>query len=305
MPKSNILFFIVLIILSFASCSNDEATGPPIPEILCVRADGTGDCPNIQAAVDSISDGGIIELENGLYRGDGNHDIDLRGKAITICSKSGIPDSCVIKCSEYIGHHNRAFEFQSGERLGTVIENLKLLMGTGGSLPYPMRQPIPGEGKIATSGGFLLFRHASGPTIRNCIFSEGFASSGAVFVCYEGSYPSFKGCTFVDNYADDCLFVCWDASFTLENSLVAYNPCGVVYNFYYGEVEVLLSCCNLFGNWRDWIGPIESQYGVDGNISKDPLFADIEAGDFTLMPESPCFADSSSCGHIGVTPQAN
>jgi hypothetical protein len=70
---------------------------------------------------------------------------------------------------------------------------------------------------------------------------------------------------------------------------------------------VTLSCCDLFGNTGgDWDGSIAAQYGVDGNISADPLFCDPDAGDFTLQSGSPCLYSNHPegwiCGLIGADP---
>jgi len=57
--------------------------------IYVVNPQGTGDCPTIQAAVDAVMDGDIIELTDGTFTGDGNRDIDFLGKAIIVCSQLG------------------------------------------------------------------------------------------------------------------------------------------------------------------------------------------------------------------------
>ena len=63
-----------------------------------------------------------------------------------------------------------------------------------------------------------------------------------------------------------------------------------------------LSCCDIYGNeGGDWVDRIASQYGINGNISSDPLFCAPEAGDFTLHEGSPC-APGGECGLIGAWP---
>ena len=63
-----------------------------------------------------------------------------------------------------------------------------------------------------------------------------------------------------------------------------------------------ISCCDIFGNEDgDWIGCIADQYGINGNISEDPLFCDPDAGDFHLHCTSPCApAQQPDCGLIGA-----
>ena len=63
---------------------------------LYVKADGTGDVPTIQDAIDAAADGYTIFLGNGVFTGPGNRDIDFYGKAISLQACRGNPDSCII-----------------------------------------------------------------------------------------------------------------------------------------------------------------------------------------------------------------
>ena len=63
-----------------------------------VKPDGSGDAPTIQAAIDSAVTGDTVILENGVYTGVGNRNIDFRGKAITVRSELGVAELCVIDC---------------------------------------------------------------------------------------------------------------------------------------------------------------------------------------------------------------
>jgi hypothetical protein len=62
----------------------------------------------------------------------------------------------------------------------------------------------------------------------------------------------------------------------------------------------------VYGNaGGDWVGCIEDQYGINGNISEDPLFCDPETGDFRLQEGSPCGPFSppnEECDLIGAWP---
>ncbi|NIO29717.1 MAG: hypothetical protein GTO29_14320 [Candidatus Latescibacteria bacterium] len=63
-----------------------------------VKPDGSGDAPTIQAAIDSASNGDVILLANGVFTGDGNRNIFIIRKNITIESQSAEPESCIIDC---------------------------------------------------------------------------------------------------------------------------------------------------------------------------------------------------------------
>ena len=77
-----------------------------------VRPDGTGDFPNIQAAVVAAESGDSVELTDGTFSGAGNRDIDYLGKAITIGSQSGNPEACIINCEGGAAEPHRGFLFQ-------------------------------------------------------------------------------------------------------------------------------------------------------------------------------------------------
>ena len=65
--------------------------------VLVVHPDGSGDCPTIQAAIDSVNfSGDIIELTDGVFTGFGNRDLFTSGKSLLIRSQSGDPTSCII-----------------------------------------------------------------------------------------------------------------------------------------------------------------------------------------------------------------
>jgi hypothetical protein len=63
-----------------------------------------------------------------------------------------------------------------------------------------------------------------------------------------------------------------------------------------------LSCTDIHGNVDgDWVGDIADQYGINGNISEDPLLCDVAGGDFHLHSDSPCaWANNPECGYIGA-----
>jgi len=90
----------------------------------------------------------------------------------------------------------------------------------------------------------------------------------------------------------------WSAT----NLLIAFNS-GLGVELV-GDSIVDLACCDLYGNTGgDWIGPIASQFGASGNLSVDPEFCDVSAGDYTLNLTSPCALENNvECGQIGARP---
>ena len=97
--------------------------------VITVNADGTGDYPTIQEAIDASLDGFIIELADGVYVGDGNRNINFGGRAVTLRSQSGDPYACVINCQGSESSTERALYLNSGETSNTVIEGIRFKNG--------------------------------------------------------------------------------------------------------------------------------------------------------------------------------
>ncbi len=141
-----------------------------------VRPDGTGDFPTIQAAIDAAVNGDTIELTNGSFTGDGNRDISVVGKAITIRSQSGDPENCIIDC-QGVGW---------GIYLGWTTGRSKLegFMVTRGQ---------------ADSGGGVTDDSYPGADIADCIFYRNSAAFVGGGVMSRGEAAALVRCKFVEN----------------------------------------------------------------------------------------------------------
>jgi len=135
------------------------------------------DYATIQAAIDDAVDGDTIWVADGTYSGEGNLEIDFRGKAVIVRSENG-PDGCTIDCRG----EGRAFYFNTGETADSVLDGFTIT--NGGNTDY-------GAG-IRCMG--------SSPTIRNCVFLKNAAGlyGGGLCNCY-GSHPTVVDCTFREN----------------------------------------------------------------------------------------------------------
>ena len=100
MIRRRILVTAASILATVLLCGCEDSLCPPVPssEVTVVHPDGSGTFTTIQAAVDSVAEGDEIYLGEGVFRGDGNRDIDPQGRAITIASVGGDPSLCVIDC---------------------------------------------------------------------------------------------------------------------------------------------------------------------------------------------------------------
>jgi hypothetical protein len=140
-----------------------------------------GDFPTIQRAVDAAASGDTIALAAGHYRGEGNVDIDFRGKRLKLFGEDG-PENSIIDCQNL----GRGFRFTQGESAEAVISDLTILGGYA-------RQ----------GGGIYLDR--SSPTIANCIIRECVCESsttdqaqGGGIYC-RGGQPIIRDCWIYGN----------------------------------------------------------------------------------------------------------
>jgi hypothetical protein len=93
------------------------------------------------------------------------------------------------------------------------------------------------------------------------------------------------------------------ATVTVWNTIVADNTEGAAVACEYRNFD--LHSCDVYGNaGGGWVACIESQLGVAGNISVDPLFCRGEMGDFRLQECSRCSEgeqpDRGLIGALGI-----
>ncbi len=197
MKTKAILIYLILIALA-ATCSAATIT---------VHADGSGDYPTIQAAIDAAIEGDIIELTPGAYTGPGNRDIDFLGKAITVRSENG-PNNCFIFCFGTEAEPHRGFYFHSGEDANSIIEGISIALGyaaLGGGVCCEQSSPTVTNcifyGNSAVAGGGISCDDSSSPKIADCTFTYNTAYAGGGIYNRENSNPTVTNCTFNGNSA--------------------------------------------------------------------------------------------------------
>jgi len=167
-----------------------------------------GDFPNIQAAIDGVVNGDIIELADGMFWGTGNWDIDWGGKEITIRSRSGNPEACIVDGAGPWGveHHFGFYIHDVGP--GAVLDRVTIShgeAGDGGGIRIVNASPrIIGciflENHAGFGGGIMCGVDAY-PTITECRFHGNAGAWGGGIECDLGASPTIARCTFDDNYA--------------------------------------------------------------------------------------------------------
>jgi len=152
-----------------------------VNRIWFVTPDGTGDVPTIQAAIDAADHGDTVSLTPGIYAGEGNRDLDVKGRKILITSTRGADETVIFPAGSIKDPH-QGFVFSSGEDSTTIIEGVTVRRGYA-------------------QGGGAVSCDQSSPTFRNCRFIENHADyGGAVFCAFDAS-PMLIGCSFIENHA--------------------------------------------------------------------------------------------------------
>jgi hypothetical protein len=223
-----------------------------------VKPDSTGQAINIQAGIDSSAAGDTVLVASGLYRGDGNRDIDFRGKAIVVLGEcrydTTITDSTVIDCGGvYYDVLHRGFFFHSGETASSVLEGVAVMNG------------------VAYWGGGILCDSSSSPVIKCNVIRDCQAWEGGAIKSIDSS-PVIRGNEIYDNtgsYFGGAGIVCrvsgcepsGQCSPDISDNVIRNNRC---YHFENVGGAIMCECCEpiiirhnkIYGNFAASFGGI-------------------------------------------------
>jgi len=256
--------------------SDETASNDPVvvPIVLIVYDQGRLRVPSefltIQDAVDVAGNGDIITVEDGIYKGFGNRNIDCLDKQLTIRSPNG-PAFTIIDCE----NADYGFCIDSGDRLeGFTVLNAF-------------------EGGIRAWGSF---------TIDRCVISDG-SESG--IVCSGVGDQFIANCLILGNgsYGIQWMSTGQPDIAEITNCTIAKNLGGGIYSVGAGRsgpFSLKSSVANsiLWGNLgRQIIEYVENDVTVtysnieggwpgEGNIDLPPLFADPNKNDYHLKSQS-------------------
>lgn len=169
-----------------------------------VRADGSGDAPTIQGAIDLAAEGDSVVLAPGTYRGTGNRDISYRGKGLVVMSSSG-RDVTIIDCEGAA----RGFVFNSHEPYSALLQGLTIVNGSGANgggvyvsnLAHPLVRGCAVKQCSAVRGGAIYCGDMSAATFRNNLITGNSASYGGGISDDQFCFTHFESNTIQDNTA--------------------------------------------------------------------------------------------------------
>jgi parallel beta-helix repeat protein/predicted outer membrane repeat protein len=208
--------------------------GPGNPLVSDPNEDGSAGHPfdAIQEAIDAAVGGDVVEVADGTYTGLGNKNLDYGGKAITVRSASGNPNTCVIDCEG----NGRGFYFHNGEDSNSIVEGLTITNGdesfgggirclgsspsvihcliinntsavSGGGLYCSTSSPVliyclVGDNRAVSLGGGIYCNSDSSPILINSVIGGNSSSSlGGGLYCNNSS-PSLYNCHITSNHAN-------------------------------------------------------------------------------------------------------
>ncbi len=268
------------------------------------------DSATIQEAIDASSDGMFIIVAPGTYTGDGNRDLDFKGKAITVQSTNPYDQvavaATVINSQGTSTDYHRGFYFHSGEGPDSIVSGLTIINGY-----------IGGDG----NGGGIYCAGSSNPTIKYCTFRNNYAHRGGGAGVKNAT---ISHCTFRNNNAywlgggllcegnatiKHCVFSSNDSfAITVRYSTSLISNCIIWNNYGYYEADIYLESGALTVVHSDVEG---GEAGVwknsqtlnwhESNIDANPKFVDMMNYNFNLQWDSPCI----NAGDPNYAPEPN
>ncbi len=199
------------------------------------------DYPTIQAAIDVCQEGDMVLVAPGLYTGEGNRDIELKGQSVTVRGQGG-PEACVIDCQGSEDEPHRGFLFYDGKALGCILDGFTI---TGGY--------VHGNGG-AICGAMLRdneIRPRTTVTVMNCIIKGNAAHmGGGIYIAFADArvynclvLNNLGGGVRIDRTALAKIINC-----TVVGNQISSGSAGIAMGTEGGRTPVLVSNCIIWNN---------------------------------------------------------
>lgn len=172
--------------------------------------------PTIQAAIDAAKSDDTVLVADGTYTGDGNRDLDFKGKNITVKSVNG-PAKAIIDCQGTSANQHRGFYFHNGEANTAEVDGFTI---KNGSVHIPDDDGYP-------DGGGIDICSNSHATIKDCVISHNTADDGGGGICAFHSDPIISNCVVRGNTSSGGGGICilYGAG-TISNCVIEGNTSG-------------------------------------------------------------------------------
>ena len=236
---------------------------PNNPDISDPNENGSEQHPfdSIQEAINASSHGDLIIIRQGTYSGNGNMDIDFKGKAITVRGQDvNEPNLVTINCGGTANKPHRGFIFRNYEIAKSVLSGITI---TGG---------------YADQGGAIYCSDCVRSSITNCVFKSNTASLGGAIYASNAS-PNITNCTFSQNRADAGGAIYNNSQFSgcipditgsiFYNNTSNYNG-GAIYN--YGPAAPILTKCIFESNHSNGGGGAIRNYQINNMTATNCIF---------------------------------
>ncbi|MDE0317575.1 MAG: right-handed parallel beta-helix repeat-containing protein [Candidatus Poribacteria bacterium] len=203
------------------------------------------DQPTIQAGIDIAQNGDTVLVDDGIYKGEGNVNIDFKGKRIIVKSRNGA-EKTIIDCEKKL--ETRGFIFQNEETDASVLDGFTIKNGNqkfGGGIYLTTSSPtikncvIDSNQSIPGSGGGIECIN-SDPIITDCRITPNFG--GGIFIIGNSEHkgvilkdtltqPTLKNSTIAENTGHG-IYCMSDVNPIIDNCAVSHNSHrGILYTY--------------------------------------------------------------------------
>jgi hypothetical protein len=293
---------LVCIVWVFVVCAGARATTWDVP----------GQCPTIQAGVDSAATGDTVLVANGTYTGEGNRNIDLSGKGILLTSENG-PEVTIIDC----GGVARGFYISTDEDTTTVVRGFTVRNGSwvsGAGFYINLAAPII-EGNIITEneGGYgaaaIDCLNSYAVIRKNRISGNISSGGGGGAIACTGGAVTIIGNLISDNeatYADGGGIWYWECGGIIEGNTITGNSgrdgAGICVNE--GSPTVKRNTISANTSTDGSGGGIGCSNGasplVIGNTIENNSCGDLDGGGISSRDSSPTIEDNRIVGNTAA-----